>query len=92
MNRAQATPTAVQLVGLEELVREAVRTELDARPATLTPWLDVEGAADYLATTRDAIYSAVKRGEFPVHRTPSGRLLFRAEELDAWVAGEVLSG
>jgi hypothetical protein len=80
------TTTEVHLVGIDVLVREAVRTELATIATQQSPWLDVEGAANHLATTRDAIYSLVKRGEgFPVHRTPNGRLLFRAEELDDWV-------
>lgn len=70
--------------GLSELVREAVREELATqRPAP--GWFDVGGAAEYLATTQDAIRSMVKRGELPVHRTPNGRLLFHPDELDEWV-------
>jgi excisionase family DNA binding protein len=51
----------------------------------VTPWLNVEGAATYLATTEDAIRALVKRRRLPVHRTETGRLLFRPEELDAWI-------
>lgn len=53
--------------------------------ATMSPWLNVAGAATYLATTEDAIRGLVKRGRLPVHRTETGRLLFRPEELDGWV-------
>jgi excisionase family DNA binding protein len=57
--------------------------------APAVPWLNVAGAATYLATTKDAIRGLVKRGRLPVHRTETGRLLFRPEELDDWVlAGE----
>ena len=56
--------------------------------ATVTPWLNVKSAATYLATTEDAIRGLVKRGRLPVHRTETGRLLFRPEELDRWVDGE----
>ena len=52
---------------------------------TVTPWLNVAGAATYLATTEEAIRALVKRGRLPVHRTETGRLLFRPEELDRWV-------
>lgn len=48
--------------------------------ATVTPWLNVKGAATYLAATEDAIRGLVKRGRLPVHRTETGRLLFRPEE------------
>jgi len=79
-----STP-AVQLVGLDALVREAVRAELAAVPTQPAGWLDVPGAADYLSTSKDAVRAMVKRGELPVERTPNGRLLFRADALDAWV-------
>ena len=49
------------------------------------PWLNVKGAAMYLAATEDAIRGLVKRGRLPVHRTETGRLLFRPEELDRWI-------
>lgn len=75
--------TAITLTGFEEEVRALVRDEMVQR--TPTPWLNVESAATYLDTTAQAIYSLVKRKAIPVHRTPTGRLLFRPEELDAWV-------
>jgi excisionase family DNA binding protein len=54
-----------------------------------TPWLDVDGAAAYLATTPAAIRGLVKRRQIPHHR-PIGtkRLLFHRDELDAWGRGE----
>lgn len=85
MNRAHSMETGVRLIGLDELVREAVRAELATLPAQPAGWLDVPAAADYLATTEDAVRAMVKRGEIPVQRTPNGRLLFRADALDAWV-------
>ena len=84
--------TEVRLTGLDELVREAVRAELATVPAQPAGWLDVAGAADHLSTTEDAVRALVKRNELPVQRTPNGRLLFRASDLDAWVTGGVLSG
>ena len=42
--------------------------------APVPPWLNVEGAATYLATTEDAIRGLVKRRRLPVHRTETGRL------------------
>ena len=53
--------------------------------ATMRPWLNVAGAATYLAMTEEAIRGLVKRRRLPVHRTETGRLLFRPEELDRWV-------
>jgi excisionase family DNA binding protein len=47
-------------------------------------FLDADGAAEYLATSRKAIYHAVERGRLPHHRA-GGRLLFDRAELRAWV-------
>ena len=47
-------------------------------------FLDVAGAAEYLATTRKAIYRQVERRSIPHHRA-GGRLLFDRAELRAWV-------
>lgn len=45
-------------------------------------WLNVEQAAQYLATTPNAIRALVKRRQLAVHRSETGRLLFRRDELD----------
>jgi excisionase family DNA binding protein len=74
---------SVELVGIEEMIRAAVREEL-ARQPDRSPWLNVEDAAEYLRTSKDAIRALVRRGDLPVHRTLNGRLLFRRDELDAY--------
>lgn len=48
-------------------------------------WLDVQGVADYLCATPDAVRGMVKRRQIPCHRTPTGRLLFDTAEIDACV-------
>jgi excisionase family DNA binding protein len=48
------------------------------------PWLDVAGAAEYLACPPSRIYALVSACRIPVHRDGS-RLLFRRSELDLWV-------
>jgi hypothetical protein len=48
-------------------------------------WLDVEGAAEHLRLTANAVRGLVKRTQLPVHRTENGRLRFSATELDGWV-------
>jgi hypothetical protein len=50
-------------------------------------WLSVESAAVYLDMTPVAIRSAVKREQLVPCRTPTGRLRFSREQLDAWVRG-----
>jgi excisionase family DNA binding protein len=69
---------------LTQLVADAVGDALAELPGA-SPWLDVDGAANYLSTTASAIRAMVKRGKLPVHRTPNGRLLFDPTELRAWV-------
>jgi excisionase family DNA binding protein len=47
-------------------------------------WLDVPGAAERLACSKHRIYALVRDRLIPFHKD-GGRLLFRPEELDAWV-------
>lgn len=47
-------------------------------------FLNVRGAADYLATTPSAIYHLVERGRVP-HCRVGGRLLFDRRALRTWV-------
>ena len=71
---------------LAQLEQRMVAGALDRLAHELvTRWLNVDRAADYLSTTPEAIRALVKRRQIPVHRTPSGRLLFDAAELDGWV-------
>jgi excisionase family DNA binding protein len=56
-----------------------------AKAAGAEGFLNVEGAAEYLASTPDAVRALVKSHRIPVHRTPAGRLLFDREELRRWV-------
>jgi excisionase family DNA binding protein len=76
----------LQLDGLEDLIRQAVADALAAQqPPVSDGFVDVAGAAAYLASSPSAIRSLVQRGEIPVHKTPNGRLLFDTSELDRWV-------
>jgi excisionase family DNA binding protein len=74
----------------DDLARRVASIVLESLPASAphSPWLNVERAADYLDTTPDAIRGMVKRGQVPVHRSSTGRLLFRREDLDAHAMGE----
>lgn len=47
-------------------------------------WLDVGQAAEHLSCPRSRIYALVSAQRMPHHKDGS-RLLFRREELDAWV-------
>jgi excisionase family DNA binding protein len=66
---------------LEETLRQIVREEIAALVQPVSSWLNVEQAAEHLATTPDAIRGAVKRGQLAAHRSETSRLLFRREEL-----------
>lgn len=70
---------------LKELVREAVRDELTEHAAHEDGFLNVDAAADFLASTPTAVRSLVKREAIPFHKAPNGRLLFDRDELDQWV-------
>jgi hypothetical protein len=84
--RYKARMVTVQLDGLEEIVMRAVADAMAAQqPTAPAGFLDVEGAADFIASTPAAIRSLVQRGEIPFHKAPNGRLLFDREELERWV-------
>jgi excisionase family DNA binding protein len=73
------------LRSLENLVRRAVVDALTTGRGTARDWfLDVAGAAAYLASTPSGIRSLVKRRAIPFHKAPNGRILFDREELDTW--------
>jgi Helix-turn-helix domain len=73
----------------DDLARRVAAIVLESLPASdPSPWLNVDRAADYLDTTPGAIRGMVKRGQVAVHRSPTGRLLFRREDLDAHAMGE----
>lgn len=74
----------------DDLARRVAAIVLESLPGSAppSPWLNVERAADYLGTTPNAIRGMVKRGQVPVHRSSTGRLLFRREDLDAHAMGE----
>jgi excisionase family DNA binding protein len=63
------------------IVIEQLREELAPAPS---PWLDVAGAAEYIAAPVSRIYALVSADRIPFHRDGS-RLLFHRDELDAWI-------
>jgi excisionase family DNA binding protein len=58
--------------------------EVAAAAAGDASWLNVRGASERLACSRSRIYALVNARQIPFHKDGS-RLLFRPEELDAWV-------
>ena len=66
--------------------REGARQALETSPEP-SPWLSVASAATYLDTSEEAVRSAEKRGQLRGHRSATGRVMFRREDLDAFAVG-----
>jgi excisionase family DNA binding protein len=64
--------------------RVATRLASDGRLARRTSYLTADEAAEYLGFRVKRIYNLTSRGEIP-HRKQDGRLLFKRDELDAWM-------
>lgn len=76
---------------LAEQVAAKVVAQLAERVEAPTPWLDVPGAATYLATSEKSVRGLVLRRAIPYEKTPNGRILFHRQELAAWVRGNQLA-
>jgi excisionase family DNA binding protein len=75
---------------VEAIARRVAELQLeltaDASPgAERSPWLSVASAADYLDWPKGRLYKLSARGQIP-HYKHEGRLLFRRDELDAWLS------
>lgn len=68
---------------LEAIAERAAQIVLD-RQTDLSPWLNTQQAADYLACTTDRLYDLKQVGHIPYYKDGS-RLLFRRDELDEWL-------
>lgn len=80
---------AALIAELDEATLDALADRLTTRiagrvTATPEPWLTVEEAAKHLRCPKSRIYALVSAKRIPHHRDGS-RLLFRANELDAWI-------
>jgi excisionase family DNA binding protein len=79
---------------LEQLAELIVRRVVDLQAdfageqengAEVSPWMGSERAARYLDWPKQRLYKLVATGALP-HFKQEGRLLFRRDELDAWLA------
>ena len=76
----------------EELVH-ALADEVAARiaatmaaPRAVSPWLDLEGACEYLRFSRDQLYKLTAARAIPFRKKRGGQgLIFDRDELDRWV-------
>jgi excisionase family DNA binding protein len=88
MNPA-ATELQVMLERLAEGIAERVYECLVAHQEVATrhtsPWMGIDKAAEYLDWPKQRLYKLTASGEIP-HYKHEGRLLFRMDELDRWLA------
>jgi predicted DNA-binding transcriptional regulator AlpA len=72
------------LQGLSELVAARLAEQLPAR--TESPWLDFDGAREYLCFSRDQLYKLTAARAIPFRKKRGGQgLLFHRGELDRWL-------
>jgi excisionase family DNA binding protein len=69
---------------IAERAAELVLARLQADIAGGSPWLDWQGAADYLGCKPKRIRNLTSQGRIPFHRE-GGRVVYHRQELDAWV-------
>lgn len=72
---------------LEKLVTRAVKQALFDFKSQPAPLLDVDGAAELLTLTREAVRTLAKRRQLPIIKLPNGKLRFDANDLLAWARG-----
>ncbi len=85
MNQGLAIPLEITDELLDVLAERVAARLADRTPEdTQAGFLDVPGAAQFLACPTSRIYSLVSAGRLPVHRDGS-RLLFDPQELRTYV-------
>jgi excisionase family DNA binding protein len=83
-NAALAVSVPVEFVeAVAVRVADLLAERANAAPE---PWIGVEQAAAHLACGRSRLYALTSAGRIP-YRKDGSRLLFRASELDGWLAG-----
>jgi excisionase family DNA binding protein len=77
-----ATIADTEINALETRITEQLLERLQG--TLVSPWMNIDQAADYLAWRKKRLYNLVSKGEIP-HRKQRGRLLFNRDELDRWL-------
>ena len=72
---------------LERIAHRAAELLAERQAPASSPWVDADGAAEYLATSRERIYDLVALEKLTPRRD-GRRLLFRREDLDAYLETE----
>lgn len=70
---------------LLEQIAERAAEILAARAApAVSPWMSADQAADYTGIPKQSLYKLTAAKAIP-HAKPGNRLLFKREDLDAWL-------
>jgi excisionase family DNA binding protein len=69
---------------LEQIAERAAELLAERQAASASPWLSTQGAADYIAAPAGRIHDLVALRKLTPRRD-GRRLLFRREELDAYL-------
>jgi excisionase family DNA binding protein len=69
---------------VEAVALRAAAIVIEAQTASASPWLSTEQAADYLAAKPARVHDLVALGKLTPRRD-GRRLLFRRDELDAYI-------
>jgi excisionase family DNA binding protein len=83
----------VEIILSDDQVREiaeqaaAIVTEQAVTAMTTSPWLNTDQAADYIAAKPGRVHDLVALGKLTPRRD-GRRLLFRADELDAYIEAD----
>jgi hypothetical protein len=64
------------------------RLEIKSRNSVSSPWLDAPSVAEYTSMSIEGIRAATKRGQLRSHRSTTGRVRYRREDVDAFLRGE----
>ena len=73
------------LDALAERIADRVAARLE-QPPPQSPWLDFEGAREYLRFSRDQLYKLTAARAIPFRKRRGGQgLLFHRDELERWL-------
>jgi excisionase family DNA binding protein len=77
-----ATIADTEIRSLEERISTSLLERLQGD--LVSPWMNIDQAAEYLAWPKKRLYNLVSKQEIP-HRKHGNRLLFNRTELDRWL-------
>ncbi len=82
--RLETTLPPALVDALAERVAEIVLERLEA--PTASPWLSIDQAAEHTGIPKQTLYKLTASKAIR-HTKPGNRILFRREDLDAWLDG-----